>query len=134
MKLPILRKKNKIITIIKPYGSSLLNISACLYGRKPIATLPPSRGGIGTILKTARMALIIALTLKIACNGTRTVLESDDGIISDSGKITKRIITILSTARTMFIKGPAAAERAMSLLGFLKFCGLIGTGFAHPIV
>ena len=36
------------------------------------------------------------------------------------------------TARRIFEKGPASAESAISLLGFLKFLVFIGTGFAQP--
>jgi hypothetical protein len=32
----------------------------------------------------------------------------------------------------ILVIGPAEAEMAMSLLGFLKFIGFIGTGFAYP--
>jgi hypothetical protein len=39
---------------------------------------------------------------------------------------------ILPIDRRIFITGPAAAEMAISLLGFLKFIGFIGTGFAYP--
>ncbi|UCF87660.1 MAG: hypothetical protein JSV71_02845, partial [Nitrospiraceae bacterium] len=34
----------------------------------------------------------------------------------------------LNSARVIFVSGPAAAERAMSLFGSLKFMGFIGTG------
>ena len=37
---------------------------------------------------------------------------------------------MLTTAKMRFVTGPAAAEMAISLLGFLKFAGFIGTGFA----
>lgn len=134
MKCPILRKKNRKIIIINPYGSSLLKVTACLWGRSPTATLPPSRGGIGVILNIARITLIRALTLSIICRGTSTVLEMDAGRNADKGKITSQMIKILNTARIILVKGPAAAEIAISLLGSLKLLGLIGTGFAYPKV
>ena len=33
-----------------------------------------------------------------------------------------------------FENGPANATKALSLIGFLKFCELTGTGFPHPII
>jgi hypothetical protein len=59
-------------------------------------------------------------------------------VLRISGKRSEKGITMnlrmntLIIDRRMFVAGPAAAEIAMSLFGFLKFIGLIGTGFAYP--
>ena len=56
------RKKSTLTKIIMPYGSSRASHVLSGLGNTPTATLPPSRGGIGIMLKTARMTLtLIAL-------------------------------------------------------------------------
>lgn len=119
-------------TIIKPNGSILLNERACLYGRRPVRTLPPSRGGIGIILKAARMALIMTLDLNIIAKGFITVVLRASGDISARGIRTNLRSNTLIRDSSIFVIGPAAAEMAMSLLGFLKFIGFMGTGLAYP--
>ena len=58
------RKKSTLTKIIMPYGSSRASDVLSGLGNTPTATLPPSRGGIGIRLKTARMTLIALIRFK----------------------------------------------------------------------
>lgn len=122
----------RMTTIIKPNGSILLNERACLYGRRPVNTLPPSRGGIGIILNAARTTLIITLDVNIMIKGFITVMLMASGNKAESGIMINLRIRMLKIERSILVIGPAAAEMAISLLGFLKFIGFMGTGFAYP--
>src|SRR5581483_7146129 len=59
------KMKTNPITIIRPYGSSRANGSASTSGRIPTAMRPPSRGGIGTRLKTASRTLMRIAFLRL---------------------------------------------------------------------
>jgi hypothetical protein len=110
----------------------LLKEIACLYGKNPINTLPPSSGGIGIILNAARTTLMITLDLNIIIKGISTVALRDSGNTKERGTMINLMIIILPIDRRILVIGPAAAEIAISRLGFLKFIGFIGTGFAYP--
>ena len=45
---------------------------------------------------------------------------------------TRTAKSVEMNAKTKFAKGPAAETKARSLLGFLKFLVITGTGFAQP--
>ena len=82
------------------------------------------------MLNDASTTFITILVLKIIARGLRTVSVTEAGNTAAKGIMTNFNIRTLKTARTIFVTGPAAAERAMPCLGFLKFIGFIGTGFA----
>lgn len=50
-------KYKRIIKIINPYGSRRLYLDAYFLGKIPVKILEPSKGGIGTKLKTANAKL-----------------------------------------------------------------------------
>lgn len=120
----------KKMTIKNPNGSILLKETACLYGRIPSRTLPPSSGGTGIILNDARITFMTTLAFNIIIKGLSTVELIESGKKPDNGKRRNFRIKMLKIERSILVIGPAAAEIAISLLGFLKFIGFIGTGFA----
>lgn len=120
----------RIITMMKPNGSILLYEIACLCGRNPTRTLPPSRGGIGIRLNAARTILNIMLDVSMSLKGVKILLVISPEKNTEAGTTKNLRTNRLNIARMRFVRGPAAADIAMSLFGFLKFAGLIGTGFA----
>jgi hypothetical protein len=62
--------------------------------------------------------------------GVITVELTDSGKKNERGAIINFRMRMLNIESRMFVIGPAAAEIAISLFGFLKFMGFIGTGFA----
>ncbi len=74
----------------------------------------------------------MTLDVNIIDKGVKNEALIFSGSKTDAGMIKNLRIKRLMTARMTFVIGPAAAEIAISLLGSLKFIGLIGTGFAYP--
>ncbi len=85
---------------------------------------------MGIKLNAARITLIMMLDVNIRLKGFKRAIPRLPESNEDNGMINAFRIIALRIARRMFVIGPAAAETAISLLGSLKFMGLIGTGFA----
>src|SRR5262245_59048273 len=56
----------------KPYGRMRLNDTASEYGSSPAKTFPPSSGGIGIMLKTAKSTLSRIAWFRITASGADT--------------------------------------------------------------
>lgn len=93
---------------------------ASLYDSGKIADriLDPSRGGIGIKLKIIRTIFISII---------KYITEAKSAPNGINLKINEKIITAIR-----FESGPANATLRLSILGFLKLLGLIGTGFPQP--
>jgi hypothetical protein len=83
-------------------------------------TLPQSRGGMGIILKTASMTLMLILAVNIITRGLKTLPTRSAGISVYAGSNAYFKSKKLTTASNKLVTGPAAADIAISLLGFLK--------------
>lgn len=114
---------------MKPYGSTLANVSAIFRGRRPRRILLPSRGGIGTKLNTASMILIQMLATVICKIGTAKKAGSPVSV-----RMSSLARSVLSTARIRLDPGPANETQIISRLGFWKFRGSTGTGLAQPML
>jgi len=107
------KKRNKIM--INPYGSNFVNIADDSGGRRWAKTLLPSRGGMGMALKTARIILIMTLTLSIINRG---VIMRPHDPFSDKAIIRKSMAERAANAKLVNI--PARDIQIISLLGFLR--------------
>src|SRR5262245_14547890 len=112
-------------TMMIPTRSSWLRTRAALAGSTALRTRPPSSGGIGSRLNTARTQLItIDCPARLARN--RVV-----GVTSAAAASVPRTIA-LRMARTTLVPGPASATSKPSSRGRRNQRGSIGTGLAHP--
>jgi hypothetical protein len=82
------------------------------------------------MLNAARTTFTMTLDSRIIFKGTSIVEMIDEGMNIERGTTINLRIRMLMIESTMLVTGPAAAEIAISRLGFLKFTGFIGTGFA----
>ena len=82
----------------------------------------PSSGGNGSRLKIPRKMEM--------WNMYRSVIIMNSGVVR--GRYFNGIKIDIDIKK--FENGPASATNALSLIGFLKFCGLTGTGFPQPII
>lgn len=115
--------KSRKMTIKIPNRSRERRKSAIFLGKTAASTRPPSKGGIGIRLKTAKTTLIseiLAKKTKTSGEGVRLT-----AILAISPKI---------TAKIRFEAGPAKPISPISFLGFLRLKGSIGTGLAAPIM
>src|ERR1019366_1071531 len=90
---------------------------------------PPSSGGIGRRLKTARKKLIKRKSVK---NFSKIEIVVGSKLKTPTlPQIHKAKMD--KEAKRMFMEGPATATRVISQRGFLKFSAVTGTGLAQPI-
>ena len=82
-------------------------------------TREPSKGGIGIKLKIPKTTLIIIPNSKSSCKKV--------------GKESERK-ALKNNARIKLLNGPMRPTHIIPFLGFVKFEGLMGTGFAYPKV
>src|SRR5258705_7893891 len=93
------------------------------HGRKGAMTLLPSRGGKGSMLKTAKITFS-------STDRTRRLSRKSTVAPPADNTMRKRITEM--TARRRFIAGPAMATQIMLQRGFLNALKLTGTGLAQP--
>src|SRR3972149_8433866 len=115
---------------MKPYCSKRAQAKALSGGRRLPNTLLPSRGGMGTMLNTARETFIMTLNSVMAKTGLMTV-----GYVSrKAGPAMIRSLYAIAdmAASNRLESGPATDTSVMERDLFLKFRGFIGTGLAQP--
>ena len=112
--------KNNKINI--PYCSNAAIYFSADFGKKAKRTFEPSSGGIGTRLKTPR-ATFIKITMFMKNKNAGEANPKNAKIF----KIKLKIIAI-----EKLLNGPDKPINPLSLLGFFKYKGLNGTGFAQP--
>src|ERR1019366_8032061 len=98
-------------------------------GKMAFNSQPPSKGGIGSKLKTARKKL---MNKKKRRNFSKT-MTMEGSRLKNPAWLQNHKVNMDKTANRMFIEGPATATRVIPQRGFLKFSAVTGTGFAHPI-
>ena len=101
--------------MINPYGSSLENIADCSGGRRWTKTRLPSRGGMGMALKTAKIILIMTLTLNIIIRGFTMRLHEPR---KREAKIRNNMAE--TAAKAKLVNMPARDIQMISCLGFRR--------------
>ncbi len=110
--------------IITPYCSRNLRTPYMELGRNANKTPEPSSGGIGTRLNIASAEFVITMILNSPISAV------DQFVIGPAERMRMNIPN--TNASVILLSGPAADTIAVSLSGFRKLRGLIGTGFAQP--
>jgi hypothetical protein len=99
-------------------------------GRKKETTRNPSRGGMGIRLKMASPIFKTKPILIIWTRGKAISRGRDLWNPKDRKNLYRMSMQI---AKSMLARGPAAATKDIPEIGFLKWRGSTGTGFAQPI-
>lgn len=118
---------NSRIIAISPNGRSLAYCAASGRGKTPSTTWLPSNGGNGSMLNTASITLIRTKLRKLSHRKADAPVP-----VGGTSPTSIAITTIVASAITMLMPGPASDTSTMCQRGSRIFEGLTGTAFAQP--